>query len=37
MKASTGISNLLGMTLPQLHELCAAEGFPRFTAKQLCD
>ena len=25
------------MTLPQLQELCAAEGFPRFTAKQLCD
>ena len=32
-----GIFNLLGMTLPQLQELCAAEGFPRFTAKQLCD
>lgn len=29
--------NLLGMTLEQLQELCAAEGFPRFTAKQLCD
>ena len=29
--------NLLGMTLSQLQELCAAEGFPRFTAKQLCD
>ncbi|MBR4230020.1 MAG: 23S rRNA (adenine(2503)-C(2))-methyltransferase RlmN [Bacteroidales bacterium] len=29
--------NLLGMTLTQLQELCAAEGFPRFTAKQLCD
>ena len=29
--------NLLGMTLAQLQELCAAEGFPRFTAKQLCD
>jgi 23S rRNA (adenine2503-C2)-methyltransferase len=29
--------NLLGQTLPQLQELCAAEGFPRFTAKQLCD
>ena len=29
--------NLLGLTLPQLQELCAAEGFPRFTAKQLCD
>ena len=25
------------MTLPQLQELCAAEGFPRFTAKQICD
>ena len=23
--------------MPQLQELCAAEGFPRFTAKQLCD
>ena len=29
--------NLLGMTLGQLQGLCAAEGFPRFTAKQLCD
>lgn len=29
--------NLLGMTLAQLQELCAAEGFPHFTAKQLCD
>ena len=29
--------NLLGMTLPELQELCAGEGFPRFTAKQLCD
>ena len=28
--------NLLGQTLEQLQELCAAEGFPRFTAKQLC-
>ena len=37
MKASTGISNLLGKTLSQLQELCASEGFPRFTAKQLCD
>ena len=32
-----GTFNLLGMTLPQLQELCAAEGFPKFTAKQLCD
>ncbi|MBR6844802.1 MAG: 23S rRNA (adenine(2503)-C(2))-methyltransferase RlmN [Bacteroidales bacterium] len=30
-------TNLLGQTLPQLQELCAAEGFPRFTAKQICD
>ena len=37
MKASTGISNLLGMTLPQMQELCVNEGFPRFTAKQICD
>ena len=25
------------MTLPKLQELCAAEGFPKFAAKQLCD
>ena len=30
-------ANLLGQTLGQLQELCATEGFPRFTAKQLCD
>ena len=30
-------TNLLGETLAQLQELCAAEGFPRFTAKQICD
>ncbi len=29
--------NLLGQTLGELQELCAGEGFPRFTAKQLCD
>ncbi len=29
--------NLLGMTLPQLQALCSELGFPRFTAKQLCD
>ena len=29
--------NLLGMTLAQLQQLCADLGFPRFTAKQLCD
>ena len=28
---------LLGMTLPQLQALCAELGFPRFTAKQICD
>ena len=37
MKASTGTSNLLGMTLEKLQEFCAAERFPRFTAKQICD
>lgn len=33
----SGKINLLGKTLGQLQELCTAEGFPRFTAKQLCD
>lgn len=33
----SGKINLLGKTLRQLQELCTAEGFPRFTAKQLCD
>ena len=28
---------LLGMTLDQLQHLCAAEGMPRFTAKQIAD
>lgn len=28
---------LLGMSLEQLQALCAGEGFPRFTAKQICD
>lgn len=32
-----GKVNLLGMTLSQLQQLCADEGFPKFTAKQLCD
>ena len=32
-----GTFNLLGKTLTELQELCAAEGFPKFTAKQLCD
>ena len=30
-------TNLLGQTLIHLQALCAEEGFPRFTAKQLCD
>ncbi len=30
-------TNLLGMTLLQLQQLCTDEGFPRFAAKQLCD
>ena len=29
--------NLFGLTLKQLQDLCAAEGFPRFAAKQMCD
>ncbi len=29
--------DLLGLTLPQLQQLCAAERFPRFAAKQICD
>ncbi|MBO7488812.1 MAG: 23S rRNA (adenine(2503)-C(2))-methyltransferase RlmN [Bacteroidales bacterium] len=28
---------LFGQTLSQLQELCLSEGFPKFTAKQLCD
>jgi 23S rRNA (adenine2503-C2)-methyltransferase len=28
---------LFGQTLVQLQELCLAESFPKFTAKQLCD
>ena len=31
------MTNLFGMTLPQLEALCAQEGFPKFTAKQMCD
>ena len=37
MQVESGKINLLGQTLPQLQELCAELGFPRFTAKQLCD
>lgn len=29
--------NLLGKTLEQLQQLCADEGLPKFTAKQICD
>ena len=28
---------LLGQTLEQLQQLCAEQGFPKFTARQLCD
>ena len=28
---------LLGQTLEQLQLLCASEGFPKFTARQICD
>ena len=37
MKVENGKINLLGMTLAQLQQLCAGEGFPRFAAKQICD
>ncbi|MBQ6068778.1 MAG: 23S rRNA (adenine(2503)-C(2))-methyltransferase RlmN [Bacteroidales bacterium] len=30
-------TNLLGMTLAQLQQLCAAEDMPKYTAKQMCD
>lgn len=29
--------SLFGLTLSQLQSLCLQEGFPKFTAKQLCD
>lgn len=29
--------NLFGLSLVELQELCVREGFPKFTAKQLCD
>ena len=29
--------NLFGSTLEELQELCAAEGWPKFTARQMCD
>lgn len=31
------MNNLFGMTLPQLQAVCASEGFPSYTAKQICD
>ena len=33
----TSKSNLFGLSLEELQQLCAQEGFPRFTAKQICD
>lgn len=30
-------TNLFGMTLSQLQELCDSEGLPKYTAKQICD
>lgn len=37
MTVGNGKINLLGQTLAQLQQLCADEGFPKFTAKQICD
>lgn len=31
------MTNLFGLTLGQLQELCSAEGMPRFAAGQICD
>ena len=31
------MQNLFGLTLTQLQELCASEGFPKFAAKQIAD
>ena len=33
----TSKATLLGMTLPELKQLCAREGLPSYTAKQMCD
>jgi 23S rRNA (adenine2503-C2)-methyltransferase len=30
-------TNLLGMSLAELQQLCAVEGMPRFAAQQMCD
>lgn len=30
-------TNLFGLTLDDLQQICAAEGFPKFTAKQMAD
>ncbi len=35
--AAPTLQPLLGMSLDQLQQLCAAEGLPRFAAKQMCD
>src|SRR5574344_409569 len=31
------MTNLFGMTLAELQQMCVEEGFPKFTAKQICD
>ena len=33
----TSKTNLLGMSLAELQQLCAGESMPKFTAKQMCD
>ena len=33
----TSKTNLLGMSLAELQQLCAEEGMPKFAAKQMCD
>lgn len=32
-----GRTNLFGLTLAQLQQLCGTLGFPRYTARQICD
>ena len=34
---SNSKTNLLGMSLVELQQLCAEEGMPKFAAKQICD
>lgn len=31
------MTNLFGLTLPQLQQLCSEFNLPRYTAKQMCD